>query len=108
MTNEFDEFMVQTVTVDPYQGEGGMGTIYAPTAGPVPCFIDDTRALVRTSAGDTVVSETTLWIVDKAWLPSFPPESIVHLPTRDATVIRLSDAESGALELPDHFKVVLT
>lgn len=108
MTSEFDEFMVQTVTVDAYQGEGGMGTVYHPTVGPVPCFIDDTQTLVRTSAGDTVTSETTLWIVDKEWMPSFPPESIVHLPTRDATVIRLSDAESGPLELPDHFRVVLT
>lgn len=108
MSNDFDEFMVHTVTVDPYQGEGGLGTIYAPTTGPIPCFIDDTRAVVRTAAGDTAVSETTLWIVDKAWAGSFPPESIVHLPTRDATVIRTSDADSGALDLPDHLKIVLT
>lgn len=106
--NEFAEFMVHTVTVDPYQGESGMGTIYAPTVGPVPCFIDDTRSVVRTSAGDTAVSETTLWIVDKEWVGSFPPESIVHLPTRDATVIKTTDADSGDLDLPDHLKVVLT
>ncbi|WP_181034117.1 hypothetical protein [Arthrobacter sp. GMC3] len=100
--------MVHAVTVDPYQGEGGMVTIYGPTAGPVPCFIDDTRAMVRTMAGDTVVSETTLYVVDKAWTGSFPPESIVHLPGRDATVIKVSNRDSGDLGLPDHLKIALT
>lgn len=108
MTGEFDEFMVHTVTVDAYQGEGGMGTIYAPTTGPVPCLIDDTRAMVRTSAGDTVVSETSLYVIDKAWAASFVPESVVHLPDRDATVIKASNRDSGPLDLPDHLKIALT
>jgi len=106
--SEFDEFLQHTVTVDTWTGEGMFGTEYAPTSGPVPCFKDDTRKLVRSAGGDQVVSETTLWVFDKTHKPKFVPESIVHLPDRDATVISCGDADSGTLGLPDHLQIVLT
>jgi hypothetical protein len=106
--SDFDDFMVHTVTVDTYTGEGMFGTQYAPTSGPVQCFKDDTRKLVRSAGGDQVVSETTLWIMDKTTKALFVPESIVHLPDRDATVISCGDHDSGDLALPDHLEVALT
>lgn len=105
--------MVHTVTVDTYSGEGPFGNTYAPTSAPVPCLIDDTEGLARTANGDTVTSTTALWIVDLTKLDLFAPESIVHLPAmrypaRDATVLRVTTADSGPLDLPDHLQVVLT
>lgn len=106
--SDFDEFMVHTVTVDTYQGEGPFGNAFQPTSPPVPCLIEDTRGLVRTATGDTITSTTTLWIADRLHKVLFAPESIVHLEDRDATVLNVTDADSGPLGLPDHLKVMLT
>jgi hypothetical protein len=105
---EFDEFMVHAVTVDTKSGEDAWGNTTAATSDPVPCLIDDTVGLTRTASGDTVTSTTTLWITDLTKRDLFAPESIVHLPDRDATVLRVTTADSGQLGLPDHLQVVLT
>lgn len=104
----FDEFMVHTVTVETYNGEGPWGNTTAPESAPVPCLIEDSVGLERTATGDTVSTTATLWIMDKTKRPMFTPESIVHLNGRTATVLRIDDADSGAMGLPDHLKVVLT
>jgi hypothetical protein len=106
--SEFDEFMVHEVTVDTKSGEDAWGNTTTGTSEPVPCLIDDTVGLSRTANGDTVTSATTLWITDMTKRDLFAPESIVHLPDRDATVLSVTTADSGPLDLPDHLKVVLT
>lgn len=105
--SDFDEFMVHTVTVETYAGEGPFGNTTSPESDPIPCLIEDSVGLTRTATGDTVSTTATLWIMDKSYRDKFAPESIVHLNGRTATVLNVTDADSGSLGLPDHLKVVL-
>jgi hypothetical protein len=107
MIEDFEEFMVHTVRVETHGGEDPFGNINTVLSDPIPGFLDDTRALVRNAAGDQVVSESTFY-TDKEHKDQFAPESLVHLPDRVATVIRVKVADSGPLDLPDHLAVVLT
>lgn len=106
--SELDEFMVHTVTVDTKSGEDAWGNTTEETSAPIPCLIEDTVGVTRTATGDTITSATTLWITDMSKRDLFAPESIVHLPGRDATVLNITTADSGPLGLPDHLKVMLT
>jgi hypothetical protein len=107
MIEGFEEFMVHTVTVETHGGEDPLGNTHTTLSDPVQGFLDDTRALVRNAAGDQVVSESTFY-TGKEHKDLFAPESLVHLPDRVATVIRVKVADSGPLGLPDHVAVVLT
>ena len=99
--------MVHTVTVETKSGEDPWGNVNTTTSDPILGFLRDERQLVRSIGGDTVVSESEFFTgTEHAAL--FPPESLVHLPDRTATVIKCSVATSGALDLPDHIAVVLT
>lgn len=80
-----------TVTVTPYSGEGAYGPIYG-AAVDVDCRVQADRKLVRSSGGDEVVAETTIYVLPV--LPSgaravdvFAPESLVTHDGRDAQVI---------------------
>lgn len=106
--SDFDEFMVHTVTVETYGGEGPFGNVMNPESDPVPCLIEDSVGLTRTATGDTVSTTATLWITDTTQRDKFTPESVVHLNGRTAAVLRVDEADSGPLGLPDHLKVVLT
>ena len=106
--SDFDEFMVHTVTVETYGGEGPFGNVMNPESEPIPCLIEDSRGLSRTATGDTVTTTATVWVMDKSLWDLFTPESVVHLNGRTATVFRVEPAESGDLGLPDQLKVVLT
>lgn len=99
--------MVHTVTVETKSGEDSWGNVHTITSDPVPGFLDDTRALVRSATGDQVVSESTFY-TSKDHAHLFAPESLVNLPDRVSTVIRCKVADSGPLDLPDHIAVTLT
>ncbi|MDQ0854783.1 hypothetical protein QFZ79_002894 [Arthrobacter sp. V4I6] len=103
----FGEFMVHEVTVETKSGEDSWGNVHTVTSAPIPGFLDDSRALVRSAAGDQVVSESTFY-TGKEHAPLFAPESLVNLPDRVSTVIRCKTADSGPLDLPDHIAVTLT
>lgn len=103
---ELDEFYVHEVTVRPLTGTGAFGPIYGPET-TVPCFIDNTRGLVRNGEGAEIVSETTL-TAPPQHAGAFPPGTEVDLPDRTATVIKAGEADSGNLDLPDHVEVNLT
>lgn len=105
--DELEEFYVHTVTVDLPGTEGGWGSTPGRTSEPLRCFIDDSRRLVRDAQGTEVVSETTL-TGPREHLALFSLGATVHLPHRDAEVIHVADASSGALDLPDHIEVMLT
>lgn len=105
--DELADFYVHTATVDTFLGSGPYGDKYQPTSEPVPCMIEESRKLVRSSAGEQVVSETTLWM-DKAHYDAFAPESVVYVRGHESKVITRSLADSGDLDLPDHLQVALT
>jgi hypothetical protein len=100
--------MVHTVTVETHSGEDPWGNTVTVESDPIPCLIEDTVGLTRTATGDTVTVTATLWIMDTSQKDKFKPESIVHLNGRTATVLNVTEADSGSLGLPDHLKVVLT
>jgi len=103
----FEEFMVHQVTVETKTGEDSWGNVNTVTSDPIPGFLDDSRALVRSASGDQVVSESTFY-TGKEHAALFAPESLVNLPDRASTVIRCKTADSGPLDLPDHIAVTLT
>lgn len=93
-----------TVTIEPYQGAGANGPIYgAPVV--VPCFIDDTRRMVRGPSGTEVVSEAAVYC---ALSTVAPAESRVTANGRVATVIIAKRRDGGGLPTPDHLEVMLT
>jgi hypothetical protein len=104
---DFEEFMVHTVTVETKSGEDPWGNTNTALSDPITGFLDDTRQLVRSVSGDQVVSESTFY-TGKEHAHLFLPESLVHLPDRVSTVIRCKKADSGPLDLPDHIAVTLT
>ena len=103
----FEEFMVHQVTVETKTGEDSWGNVNTVTSDPIPGFLDDSRALVRSASGDQVVSESTFY-TGKEHAALFAPESLVNLPDQASTVIRCKTADSGPLDLPDHIAVTLT
>jgi len=77
-----------SISVQAYQGESGVGPIYA-AAATVYGRVQMTRELVRDAAGVEVVSEMTLYVSpDDA--AKFAPESSVTAGGRTSTVIGVS------------------
>ena len=77
-----------SVTVAAYEGEGAYGAVYA-DAVTVPCAIDATRRLVRTSDGVEAVSEATLFAHPDS-LGVLLPESLVTIDGRSSRVLAVS------------------
>lgn len=111
--SELDDFYVHTLTVETFTGTNGYGedTFAAPfiITPPEGCFIEPKRRLVRSSTGEQVISETTVYTYP-ANAALFKPGSRVTLddPENPARVITVSRFESGDLDLPDHVVVNLT
>lgn len=83
-----EEAMGDSVTVETYAGDSGVGPVYAAVAS-VTCNVDATRRLVRNSDGAEVVSEFTLQVAsDDA--DTFTPQSRITLATRVSTVLSVN------------------
>jgi len=105
--DDLADFYVHTISVQTLTGTGGMGDTYADPVDRA-CFVDDKRRLVRSSSGEEVTSETTIF-GPPALSEVVVAESLVTLPSgRVATVITTSNLDSGAMDLPDHFEANLT
>lgn len=105
-----DEFYVHTLTVETYQGEGSMGSVYAaPTT--VPGFLDTTANLARTSTTDEATSARSMFYCDPTYAGLFTVQTRVTSTglggDGKAVVVRVNSLTSGALGLPDHVEVGL-
>lgn len=106
MADDLADLYVHTVTVTPDAGYGSHGPIPG-TPVEVPCFIDDTRRLVRSTSGEQVVSETTLFCaLEHADLLAVGTP--VDLGYRTAEVIGQSRHTAPGLDLPEHLETHLT
>lgn len=109
--SELDDFYVHTCTVETYEGTNGYGedVFDAPfiVTAPEGCFIEPKRRLVRSSTGEQVVSETTVYTYP-AHTGRFLPGSRVTINATVSTVIVAAPFDSGDLDLPDHLVVNLT
>lgn len=103
-------WFVHTVTVEPFQGSGAYGEIFAAPvilAPPNGCWVDNARKVVRNKDGIEVVSETTI-ATSTANFPLFPPDSRVTINGVVSRVIKANNGDSGSLNLPtDHLEVNL-
>lgn len=95
------------IQVEPYQGAGPYGPVYAEPV-TVRALMDSQRRLVRDADGAEVVSETTLRVrLDVA--DRFPPGSRVTLPDGTTpTVITTARHDGRAMPVPSHLEVALT
>lgn len=98
-----------TVSVEAYQGASGYGPVYAAPVDVTPCWVDDTRRLVRVqtqdAAGAEQVSSTTVYGPLDA---TCPPGSRVTLPSgRTARVLAVSRLEGHGLLVPEHQEIAL-
>jgi hypothetical protein len=79
-----------TVSVRTYEGETAYGPSYGPQVA-VDCRVEHQRKLVRNTAGDEVVSETTVYVLPTVQgvrtVDLFPPESLVEHDGRTSHVI---------------------
>lgn len=107
MSDDLDELLMHEVTVDTWQGVGAYGDVYAPTSGPVPCYLDEKRQLVRDEHGTETTSEAAVFVSLQDG-EAFTPGSRVHLDGRDAYVISRARRDGDALDLPSHTEVALT
>lgn len=106
MADELADFWVTTTAVRTYEGSGPFGDTYAdPTT--VPCFIDNTRRLVRDQSGREVTSEATI-TGPITHGHRFTPESVTTIDGHERTVLTIANHYSGALDLPDHFEATTT
>ncbi|MDQ0894429.1 hypothetical protein [Agromyces ramosus] len=109
--SELDEFYVHALTVETFQGTNGYGEdiFAAPVVltPPTGCFIEPKRRLVRSSTGEQVVSETTVYTYP-ANAALFAPSSRVTINGTVSRVIVTAPFESGDLDLPDHVVINLT
>ncbi|WP_350347258.1 hypothetical protein ABIQ69_11515 [Agromyces sp. G08B096] len=104
--SDLDDFFVHTVTVEAFQDTNGYGEPQYAAPAVVACFTEAKRRLVRSSTGEEVVSETTLY-TDASHETKFPPGSRVTVGADVATVITAGAFTSGDLDLPDHLVVNL-
>lgn len=106
MADELADFWVTTTAVRTYEGSGPFGETYADPID-VPCFIDNTRRLVRDTDGREVTAEATITgPIGRSNL--FQPESLTTIDGDERTVLTLSKHYSGMLDLPDHFEATTT
>jgi hypothetical protein len=99
------DFAQTPVSVQTRTGSGSKGAIYAPAVARS-CYINDGRKLVRDSAGNEVISETTLFD-DPSALALYPAGSFVTVNGRTAVVITAKLQVIGQADV-DHLEVVLT
>lgn len=100
-----DDFQSTTVTIETRTGTGADGDLFAaPVQRAV--FLEEARRLVRSSTGEQVVSESTLY-ADPADAPLFTPDTKVTLPGREARVIVAKVHAIGDPDV-DHTEVSLT
>lgn len=104
-------FYVHTVTVEQFLGVNGNGVdLFSPAvtlAPPNGVYLDDSRKMVRSSKGEIVVSESTLFTTT-ANAPLFTPDARVTAGGNISRVIKTNVNDSGGLKLPDHCAVTLT
>jgi len=112
--NDFAEFCSHSVTVETYQGSGGMGASYADPVTYSPdtdtgVMVDNKRRLVRDAAAKEVVSESTIHDPDISHADTYKVGSKVALPDgRRVTVIITKVWSAPDTVLPQHVEVALT
>lgn len=108
MIDPLSDWWVHTVTVEPYQGDGPEGPTFG-AAYALPCFIDETRRLVRSSTGEQVVSSTT--VLAPATSATVPPGSRVTLSVlfggHATTVLAFARNDAGGQPTPNHVELSL-
>lgn len=105
--SDIDVFYVHTAVVEPFLNTSGYGVDLFGPAVTVACFADDTRHQIRSSTGELVISETTLYTT-VANAPTFVINSRVTVNGNMSRVMKVNTNDSGPLGLPDHCAVNLT
>lgn len=104
MDPDLQEFLVHSVTVEPWVGESGYGTPIYGLPVTVGCWVDETTRMVRATDGQEVVSSATITAPPATLAPA---GTRITLPSgRATTVITIAHADSGPLDLPNHTEIV--
>lgn len=96
------------VTIEAYEGSGAYGDVYGAATDVEPCFVDQTRRLVRVqtqdAAGAEQVSSTTVYCPPGTVAP--PGSRVTHA-GRTSRVLAASVRDDAGLGLPAHVELSL-
>jgi hypothetical protein len=106
VADELADWYVHTITATTDGGTGAYGPIRGDDI-TVPCFLDDTRKMVRSTGGEEVVSEATVYC-SLDWADTLTPGTAVDLGYRMAEVIGVARRDAPGLDLPAHLEVTVT
>ena len=104
LTELLDELVVShTITIEPHAGSGPYGDTWGPGVQVSPCFVDQSRRLLRDPGGSRVISGSTVY----APLGTVCPDrSRVTLPDGQQTlVISTARRDGGGLDVPEHLEI---
>lgn len=88
----FDDWMTKNVSVKKFTGTGFDGAIFDAPVVVEKVMIEDARKLVRASDGNQKVSETTIYVHAED-ASKITLHSLVQLPDRESTVLRIASPE---------------
>ncbi|MGW6455509.1 hypothetical protein ACWF94_06195 [Streptomyces sp. NPDC055078] len=90
------------ITIEPYAGESGTGSVYGPP-GAVRCLLDEQTRMVRSPSGDLVTSTATAYCGVGTVAPSLSQATLPN--GRRTTVIAAKDRSAKGLGTPDHVEI---
>lgn len=97
-----------TVSVEPYEGSGAFGDVFGAAVDITPCFVDETRKLVRVqtqdAAGTERVSSTTVFAPPDT---TAPPGSRATWRGRTTRVLATAVRDDAGIGLPEHLELSL-
>lgn len=96
--------LVSTITVEPYEGQGGAVPLYgAPVV--VEAYVERKRRVVRNPQAERVVSSSTAYC---RLAVTAPPKSKVTVDGEVTYVINQGRNDGAGLPLPSHLELFLT
>jgi len=98
-STDLTDWMIHTVTAEPYLGTSGSGQrLYGPQV-TVPCFLTRKLQFVRNANGEQVASQATV-SAEATWAGSFAPLSKVTVPGEQPTTVINQAVSTGGDFLP--------
>ncbi|TDD90776.1 hypothetical protein [Actinomadura rubrisoli] len=96
--------LVHRVVIEPYEGEGATGAVYAAPVPGVRALVEAKTRYLRSADGHRTVSDTTVYMLPGT---NVPARSRLTLPGgRKVIAMAIADHTAPGLPTPDHLEAV--